>query len=102
MNLNCGLVTQVGEPQKCTPLRFARSSSSWPSFRVSAIGFSDQTCRFACSAFLFTGKCDGIDVVFTSKSNGTPAGISSLFGYTSGPFYYPTPLFAPLILKIDT
>jgi len=55
MNLNCGLVTQVGEPQKCTPLRFANSNSSLPSFTSSAIGFSDQTWRFACKAFLLTG-----------------------------------------------
>src|SRR5438128_6610252 len=84
MNLNCGLVTQVGDPQKCTPLRLAKSSNSWPSLTSSAIGFSDQTWRFACRAFLLTGKCDGIDVVFTNRSKGTPASISSIFGYTLG------------------
>src|SRR5436190_697204 len=38
----------------------------------------------AAQAFLLTGKCEGIDVVLTSKSKGTPASISSMFGYTFG------------------
>src|SRR5258707_14445463 len=48
------------------------------------MGFSDQTWRLAWRAFLFTGKCEGMEVVLTSRSNGAPANISSMFGYTLG------------------